>query len=527
MTESLSRTMARAQSAWSSINLFQRIMLGVVLISLIGGGVVFTKWVSQPTYAPLFSNLASTDASAIVDELNASGGKYTLAEGGGTIMVPKDQVYTLRLQMSGKGLPAGTSTGYALLDKQGITTSEFQQNIQYQRALEGELANTLQAMDGVRTAVVHVALPKQDVFADATRKPTASVLLSLAPGKTLNAGQVQAVTHLVASSVEGMDPTEVTLADSTGRVLSAAGVDSTSGLGDAQTQMRQDMQDQLAANAQQILDRVVGTGKGVVRVNADLNFDRKDATSEKYTYNKLNAPISDTTTTEKYTGAGTPTGGVLGPTNVTGVGAAGTAGASKYDKTSGTRNNAVDKTVETVKAATGSIKRLTVSVLLDTKTAGSLDQVKLQELVSNAVGLDLKRGDAISVAEMPFDTTVAAATNAEVIAANKAAAKASQMALIKNGAIGGLFLVFLLVVWLRSRKRTTKPEGLTVEHSKELAALKRELASRELLNRAEDDAIGAEDVRRHQVRAEISEMIDKNPDEVTSMLRGWLVEEKS
>lgn len=533
MSDRLSKTMTRAQSAWSSINPFQRVMLGLVIVALLGGGFAFTKWVSQPTYAPLYSNLATTDASAIVEELNASGGKYTLADGGATVMVPKDQVYNLRLQMSGKGLPAGKGTGYALLDKQGITTSEFQQNIQYQRALEGELSNTLQAMEGVRTAVVHVALPKKDVFADSSRKPTASVLLSLAPGKSLNGGQVDAVTHLVASSIEGLESTNVTVADSTGRVLSAAGVDSASTMGDSQTQMRQGVQDQLAANAQQILDRVVGPGKGVVRVNADLNFDRKDATSEKYTYNKLNVPITDTTTTETYTGAGTPVGGVLGPT-ASGAGVGGvnssTGAASKYDKTSGTRNNAVDKTVETVKAATGSINRLTVSVLLDAKTAGSLNQAQVQEMVSNAVGLDVKRGDAISVAQMPFDTTAAAQSSAEIAAATKVTARDSLMGMVKNGVIAGLFLMFVLVVWLRSRKKGTKAEkapAMTPEHTAELASLKRELASRELLNRAENEAVDSETRRRTQVRAEISEMIDRNPDEVTSMLRGWLVEEMS
>jgi flagellar M-ring protein FliF len=159
-------------------------LLGVVALVL--GGVLFANWAAKPTYAPLFSNLSSTDASAIVDKLNSSGTTYQLADGGTTIMVPQGQVYDLRLKMSGQGLPAQSDTGYSLLDKQGVTTSDFMQNVDYQRALEGELGKTIKSINGVQAAAVHLAIPQKDVFATDSQKPTASVLVTTGLGHTLS-----------------------------------------------------------------------------------------------------------------------------------------------------------------------------------------------------------------------------------------------------------------------------------------------------------------------------------------------------
>src|SRR3954471_5936597 len=223
MKSALAGVAERARSTFSTISLGQKVVIGLLLVGLLFGGFFFFRWITTPTQAPLFSNLASTDASAIVDELNAESVPYTLTDGGQTIMVAQDQVYDQRLHMSGKGLPAGQDTGYALLDQQGITTSEFQQQVTYQRALEGELSKTLEALDGVQQAVVHVALPKEEIFATDQKKPTASVLLDLAAGTNLSGEQIQAVTNLVSSSVQDMDPEQVTVTDASGQVLASPG----------------------------------------------------------------------------------------------------------------------------------------------------------------------------------------------------------------------------------------------------------------------------------------------------------------
>jgi flagellar M-ring protein FliF len=518
MPAALAGPLARIRSLLSTISVGQKIVIGLLVAGLALGGFVFFRWITAPTMAPLFSNLASSDASAIVDQLNTDGVAYTLADGGGTIMVAQDVVNSERLAMSGKGLPASNDSGYALLDQQGITTSEFQQQVSYQRALEGELATTLKALDGVNEAVVHIALPKDEVFATDEGKPTASVLLDLAPGTKLSGEQIQAVTHLVSSSIEKMDPADVTVADSTGAVLSAAGEATTAGSGDSQAQAEQDYEARLAANAQAILDRVAGPGNAVVTVRADLNFDKVDTTAESYDYKQGTPAISESTTAENYTGTDATAGGVLGSESTT----TGGSGNSTYGKSATTSNNAVGKTVTTTEGAVGTVDRLTVSVVMDNATAGGVDQTQLQSLVSNAVGLDTARGDAITVAAMAFDQSAAQKAAAELKAA-QAAEKSTQMwSMIKTGGIALGIALLVLVVWLRSRRNREEyeeyeddepePERIQVESIRDPAL--------------DDRALQQATAKREKVRGEISEMVSDRPDEVATMLRGWFADAK-
>jgi flagellar M-ring protein FliF len=530
MKSALAGTLERARSTFSTISLGQKVVIGLLLVGLLLGGFFFFRWITTPTQAPLFSNLASADASAIVDELNAAGVAYSLTDGGQTIMVAKDQVYDLRLTMSGKGLPAGQDTGYALLDKTGITTSEFQQQVTYQRALEGELSKTLEALAGVRSAVVHVALPKDQVFVTEQAQPTASVLLDLAPGTTLSGEQIQAVTNLVSSSVQDMNPDQVTVADSAGQVLSAPGTGITAGGGDARSQVEQEYEARLAANAQQILDRIVGPGHAAVSVRADVDLSKRQSTSETYTYNNGTPPLSSSSTSEKYTGNGTPVGGVLGPENMPDAAANAGGGTSTYNKDSSTDNNAVDKKVETVEAAPGALNRLTVSVVMDDAVARSLNQQQIRDLVGNAVGLDVARGDAISVASMPFDTTAAKQAAADLAAAKAAESSAQMWSMIRTGGIAAGIALVVLLVWLRSRRREEieeeyEPLELTDDMLAELDRLR--ISSTRAEPAPDTRAMELEAAERQKVRGEISTMVSERPDEVAAMLRGWLSENKS
>jgi flagellar M-ring protein FliF len=531
MNAALAGTMERARSTFSTISLGQKVVIGLLLLGLLLGGFFFFRWITAPTQAPLFSNLASTDASAIVDELNAAGVAYDLTDGGQTIMVAKDKVYDLRLTMSGQGLPAGQDTGYALLDEQGITTSEFQQQVTYQRALEGELSKTLEALEGVRSAVVHVALPKDEVFVTEEGKATASVLLDLAPGTALSGEQIQAVTNLVSSSVQDMEPEQVTVADSTGQVLSAAGEGMTAAAGDARSQVEQEYQNRLATNAQQILDRVLGPGRAVVSVRADVDLSQRDTTSETYTYDEGTPPISESTTTEDYTGGGIPVGGVLGPENMPDAAANAGGGDSTYNKESTTANNAVGKTTEVVQGAPGGLNRLTVSVVMDDAIAGNLNQQQIRDLVGNAVGLDEARGDDITVASLPFDTTAADAAAAEMEAAREAEASEQMWSMIRTGGIAAGIALVVLLVWLRSRRQQDveedyEPLELTDDMLAELDRL-RVASSREETPAIDTRQMELEAAERQKVRGEISAMVSERPDEVAAMLRGWLTENKA
>jgi flagellar M-ring protein FliF len=526
MPAALAGPLARIRSVLSTISLGQKVVIGLLAVGLLLGGFFFYNWITAPTLSPLFSNLASTDASAIVDELNAEGVSYQLADGGSTIMLPNDQVYNLRLTMSGKGLPAGQDTGYSLLDQQGITTSEFQQQVTYQRAVEGELAKTLEAIKGVNTAVVHIALPKDQVFVADQGKPTASVLLDLGAGTQLSGEQISAVTNLVSSSIEGMDPKDVTVADSDGQVLSAAGQVSAAA-GDQRSAMETDYEDRLAANAQKILDQVLGPNHAVVSVRADLDLSQRQSTSESYSYNQGTPPISSSQSTETYSGTGGAVGGVLGPEN---TGTTGGSGNSTYNKSDQTDNNAVDKTTTTTQDAPGSIKRLTVSVVLDGTVAGNLNQQQVQSLIGNAVGLDTARGDAITVAAMPFDTSAAQQAKAEVEAAKKAEQQAQMWSLVKTGGIALGILLVILIVWLRSRRRgEVEEEYEPLELSDDMLAELERLRVSSTRDEPVVDTAALEMVAavRQRVRSEISTMVAEKPDEVAAMLRGWLSESKS
>src|SRR3569833_1809482 len=174
MRDRLTTLARKGSGAWRSFTPGQKAVTSFAILALGSGGYFFANWTSTPSYAPLFSGLAPADASAIVDKLNAAGTKYELADGGATIMVPKDQVYDLRIQMSGAGLPAQGDAGYSLLDKQGVMTSEFMQQVTYRRALEGELSKTIKSISGVTAANVHLAIPVKDGGAGGARGPAAA-----------------------------------------------------------------------------------------------------------------------------------------------------------------------------------------------------------------------------------------------------------------------------------------------------------------------------------------------------------------
>jgi flagellar M-ring protein FliF len=515
----------------------QKVIAALALVGVLLGGAAFTRWVGQPTYAPLFSNLAGSDASAIVDQLNSDGVSYQLQDGGQTVLVPKDVVYAERVKLSGAGLPAAEASGYSLLDQQGVTASQFQQQVTYQRALEGELAKTVQAISGVQSAVVHLAIPQKDVFLDQQKQATASVLVSTRPGATLSSDQVQSIVHLVASSIEGMDPTQVTVVDGKGQLLSSP-TDGGVGAGSSsREEMTADYESRQVKNLQTMLDRVLGTGHAVAQVTAQLNFDAIESTNEKLTSNPTTAPVAETTTTETYKGTGGGAGGVLGTDNLA-VPSSG-SGNGSYDKKSTTKNNSISKETVKTKAAPGALARQSVSVVIDAKTPG-LQVAQIQQMVSTAAGIDAKRGDTISVTSLPFDTTAAAAAAAELQKADQAQQKQVLMGYVKQGAIALVLLLALLVFWLKRRKKNKQqPDAGTPLHLLQLddvldppTALSTvtpealtSTGQRPALPPALDVPDGPSTAARR--REEVAALVERQPEEVAELLRGWLADRRS
>ncbi|GAB1643306.1 flagellar basal-body MS-ring/collar protein FliF [Krasilnikovia sp. MM14-A1259] len=497
------------------------------VLALAIGGYFFATWAAKPTYGTLFNNLSTKDASAIVDSLQKSGTPYELANNGQTIMVPQDQVYSVRLQLAGESLPGESDTGYSLLDKQGVTTSDFMQHVGYQRALEGELANTIKSIDGVQGATVHLVIPQKDVFADDQKKPTASVLITEKANDQLSNQQVQSVVHLVASSVEGLQPDQVTLADANGRMLSTgngAAIGAGNG-GDGSDDQTVTFQNRLNSSLQTMLDAVVGPGNAKVTTNAALDFDQTETKKESYQADPSLPALAESISREAYNGSGTSTGGVLGPDNIQVPNGASGNGNGQYENTATTRNNALNKTIEDRKSAPGTIKRLGVAVLLNSKTAGLVNPADIQKLVSAAAGVDATRGDTVAVSAMPFDTSAADQAKQDALAQAAAEKTSQQMSMLKTGGLVAIVLFLLLAVWWRGR-RAKKRKALTAAELAHLEAMQAALEQQRLAElNAVIPAPAIEAVANEQLeerQREIEKMVEQQPDEIAALLRGWL-----
>ncbi|SDQ20129.1 flagellar basal-body MS-ring/collar protein FliF [Quadrisphaera sp. DSM 44207] len=524
----------RLQEAGRGLSAFtpaQRVIavLGVALLVL--GGVAFTRWATAPTYAPLFHNLAGEDAAAITEQLDAEGVLYELEDGGSTILVPREEVNDQRLKASAAGLPAASDTGYALLDEQGVTASQFQQQVTYQRALEGELATTVQSIDGVRTAVVHLAIPEESVFLDEAAAPTASVLVDTAGGRDLSVDQVQSIVHLVASSVDGMEPDGVTVVGADGALLSAAGESAAGVGGGVRDQQTTEYEKRTEAAVQAMLEKVLGPGKAVATVTADLDYDQTQRTTETFTSEDGVPPLSESSTTESYVGDGAGVGGALGDNGVLGMDATELAevdaeGGSGYTKESVTRNNAVNKVTEQTTAAPGSVRRQSVAVVVDAQAAAGTGIAQLTDMVNAAAGVDAARGDVVSVTQAPFDTTAADQAAADLAAAAAAEAAERTQRLIAYGA-GGLLLLIVLAVVLLLARRAAKKRKREVIDLGELDVLYDPAPAPEAIEGPRAPMLtpaGPDDIALR--REEFAELVDQQPAEVADLLRGWLAEKK-
>jgi flagellar M-ring protein FliF len=534
MKDTVTRAFDKARGTFGAFTAGQKAVSVIGTLALLLGGFMVFKWASTPDYAPLFSNMSASDASAVVDALDAEGTPYQLADGGNTVMVPKDAVYSTRITLSGEGLPANSDNkGYSILDDQGMSLSQDQQDTNFKRAMEGELANTIEAIDGVETAVVHLAMPKKEVFASEQAPTTASVLVKTRAGATLAPQQVQAVVNLVASSIDGLDTKNVTVADSTGTVLSSPGGTAASGTG--QNQMVADVQEEYRSKLQSMLDKVLGPGNSTVQVTATLDFDNTTTTTTDYTADPAGIPaLSSSTTSEKYTGAGAgggvPTGGVVGPDGemetgtTTGTG----SGDGSYENSSTTQDNALDKTVEQRVSSPGAVSTLNVGVALDQNatTLAGINANDIQKMVAATAGINKARGDTISISEVPFDRTAEQSAADELAAADAADAKAAKQQLYRNIGLGVLVALMLLGAVLTARRRAKKRDQATEYLVETLRAdQEQKFTATQVIDLPVELPGGeSDDPRGQQLQTEIDDLIARQPDDVAALLRGWLAE---
>lgn len=525
MRQNLNRTLMRTQRTFGGFTTGQKLVAVIGTAALLLAGFVVFRWAATPSYAPLFSGLAAKDAAAVIDELDASGVPYQLTDGGATIMVPRDRVYQTRIKLSGDGLPSDSSSGYSILDGQDLSTSQFKEQTDFKRAMEGELARTVEAIDGVDTAVVHLAMPAKSVFAEEQDPTTASVLVEMTAGRALQAGQVQAVVNLVASSIDGLTPDNVTVADSSGKVLSVAGSGASAG-SSSQTQQVEDFQTRLRGQVQAMLDRVVGSGNSSVQVTANLSFDKTTTTTTRY-YGKPVA-LSSSETKENYSGpSASQVGGVVGPDGQVEPtpSASATADSNGYSKSQLTSDNAMDKTVEERQAAPGGVQSLHVGVVLDQASMKGVTPSQVEALVTSALGIDKKRGDTVQISALPFDRSAEEAAAKELATATAAEKRSDLLTIGRNAGLIFLLALFALIAFLRNRKRAR--EQVDETDLSWVEQLRADAAAR-TPGVAADPAVlalqASEQQRTAEVRDEIAALVGSQPEDVAALLRGWMAE---
>ncbi|MDP4334066.1 flagellar basal-body MS-ring/collar protein FliF [Curtobacterium sp. A7_M15] len=524
----------------------QRTIAILVIAALVLGGIALASWLGKASYAPLFTGLAAADAASVTDQLTTDGVPYQLTDGGATILVPQGSVYSERLKAASNGLPASNEGGYSLLDKMGVTSSEFQQDVTYKRAMEGELAKTIGAMDGVQTATVQLAIPEKTVFVSEEKDPTASVFIATKNGTELTTDQVQAIVHLTSAAVEGMQPTDVSVVDAKGQTLSAVGTGATGSGADQAA----DYDASTSKKIQDLLDTTLGAGNASVVVSATMNQNSGTRTSESYT-TPTTGPVAlnESSTTEQYgagSGAGAGATGVLGPDNIAVPNGTATSGADDgYKNESATKNNAVDHTTETTQLPAGGLSRQTISVALNSK-ATAVQNANLQsinDLVAAAAGVDQTRGDQVRVAMMDFDTSAADKATKALEVQQKADQQEALWSSIRTAGIVVGVLLALVAVGVVLARRSRKQEREAVDLG-ELDAFAGEtfqlpLAVDEpdalragdaptvaLPTLPGDDAptelLTTEDISAERRRQDIQSLAERDPKRTADLLRGLL-----
>ncbi len=461
MPPALTASLRRLTHTLREFTVGQRTIAIIGLAVLLVGGAGLTAWLSQPSFSPLFTSLSPSDAGSITTLLHADGVPYKLADGGNTILVPQQDVDSERLKAASAGLPGLSNDGYGLLNSLGVTASAFQQTTTYQRALQGELATTIEAMRGVQTASVKLAIPDQTVFTSEQVPTTASVFVRTQGNTSLNTSQVAAIVHLVAASVDNLKPADVSVVSADGTVLSGSGSGTATG---SDSGSASSYQASTQASVQAMLDRVLGAGNSTVVVAADLSKDSAQRVTQTYAVptnspalNEQNSTTVDNSSGRSSSGAT----GVLGPDNIAVPTGAMTPGASSSYTTSTTKNNAIDQTTETTTIPAGSITRQTISIAVNKAAASGISASSIQKLVSGAAGVDIKRGDQVEVQMLPFSKTGAAQANAAIASQSGEDTQQNIVKIATTGltVLGLLLALFLLFRFLSaaSKRREASP----------------------------------------------------------------------
>ena len=490
----------RLRYALSRLSNQQKVLLMVAVAAIIAIAVAASTWLKQADYRILFSNIGERDGGAIIAALDQMNVPYKFNESGGAILIPGGKVHEVRLRLASQGLPKSGGVGFELLENQKFGISQFAEQINYQRGLEGELARTIQSIGAVQAARVHLAIPKPTVFVREELKPSASVLLNLYPGRSLEPSQVAGIQNLVAASVPNLATTSVSLIDQSGAMLSQLKSKLTeAGLDPTQLRYVQEIESSAIKRIEAILEPIVGKGNARVQVAADVDFSQSEQTAETHRPNSTPPEISIRSQQTSESASATPSAqGVPGALSnqppvpatapitqppVAGAGAPATPGqpvpgqlnAAGVQATinsvaqpintrkDSTINYEVDKTIRHTRQSVGTIKRLSAAVVLnhrkDAKGAAKplpeADLKQINDLVREAMGYSKERGDTVSVANAPFTRIESSTVDTPLWKDPEILALAKE--LIKYVAIAGILAYLLLKIVLPLIKTMLEP----------------------------------------------------------------------
>jgi len=522
--------------------------------------VAMVLWAKQPDYRTLYSNLSDQDGGAIVTQLTQMNIPYRFSDTGGALEVPADKVHELRLRLAQQGLPKGGAVGFELLDQEKFGISQFSEQVNYQRALEGELARTIETLGPVKTARVHLAMPKPSLFVREQKSPSASITVNLEPGRAMDEGQISAVVHLVSSAVAGLPPGNVTLVDQAGHLLTQS---NTSGrdLNDAQLKYAGDVEGRIQRRIEAILSPIVGNGNVHAQVTAQIDFANKEQTEENYRPNgdAAQAVLRSRQINETEQSGGSA-GGVPGalsnqpaPANtapITTPAANNQQNANGQQNqnaqqtstaaTSGPRNSSrnetsnyeVDRTIRHTKMNVGDVQRLSVAVVVNYRTLANgkplpltADQLKqIENLTREAMGYSETRGDSLNVVNSQFNATDDGLAEPPFW---------KQPWFIDQLISAGRWLLVLIVAWILWRK-AIRPQltrrAEQAQAAQEATQNRQEVEESVEVRLSKDEQIQQRRANQRMgvevLSQRIREMSDNDPRVVALVIRQWMSNEE-
>jgi len=417
MNQNLSKLLGQLRAIWSQLGASQRMTVAAATFVLVAGLAALSMWSSRADYGLLYGGISDAEAAKVIAALDDAKVPYKAS--GGSIMVPQDKVYTMRMQLAAKGVPQGEGVGFEIFDKPNFGISDFVQRANYTRAVQGELSRTISQIDEVAAARVMIVLPENRLLLDKDKYPTASVFVRVRGNTQLSSSSINSIRFLVANSVEGLKPNHVSIIDNLGNSLSEnSDDDSMTGLTSSELAARRNLEQYLSKKAQDMLEKVLGPGQAIVRVSAEINYDTLSTTQEKFDPDgqviKTQTKNDENNNTSTASTPSSPVGISANTSTATNLASSGPVNNMLNHKVTSTIEYEIGKTTSSTSQMAGGIKHLTASVTVAAQMEGTgadrkvvartpeeLD--KLRRVIAGAVGVDTSRGDTIALEELPFN----------------------------------------------------------------------------------------------------------------------------